>query len=86
MPSTVPAPILDLRTEEQTVAQAIGALPSELSDRSASNPAVVLLEAAGYILGRLQYQLNRWPAAVITSTVQRPVGSGGKLVLRENVR
>ena len=61
----VPAPVLDARNEDLVAAQAIGALPAELSDRSDSNPAVVLIEAAAWLLGKILYQLNNWPAAVI---------------------
>ena len=65
MSTAVPAPVLDDRNEDQIAAEAIGALPSELSDRSDSNPAVVVIEAAAYVVGRYLYQLNRWPAAVV---------------------
>lgn len=46
-------------------AQAVGSLPAELSDRSDSNPAVVIVEAAAWLYGKLSYQLNRWPRAVV---------------------
>jgi len=65
MATTIPDPVLDARDEDLVAAQAIGALPSELSDRSDSNPAVVLLEAASWIYGKLSYQLNQWPRAVV---------------------
>ncbi len=65
MSQVVPAPVLDPRNGDQVAAAAIGSLPAELSDRSDSNPAVVLLEAAGGILDKLLYNLNRWPQAVI---------------------
>lgn len=61
----VPAPVLDLRNGDQVTAQAIGALPPELSDRSDSNPAVVILEAGGTFFDKLIYQLNQWPSAVV---------------------
>lgn len=65
MATTVPAPVLDARNGDLITAEAIGSLPSELSDRSNSNPAVVFLEAAGAIFDALLYQINRWPNAVI---------------------
>jgi hypothetical protein len=65
MASIVPTPVLDTRNGAQVAAQAVGALPPELSDRSDSNPAVVILEAAAYILDKDLYQINRWPQAVI---------------------
>jgi len=40
-------------------------MPTELSDRSNANPAVVIIEAVGAIYDKLIYQLNRWPQAVI---------------------
>lgn len=65
MATTVPAPILDGRNGDLMVAEAIGSLPSELSDRSDSNPAVVIIEAVGAIYDQLVFQLNNWPKAVI---------------------
>lgn len=65
MADTVPAPVLDDRNGDLVVAEAISSLPSELSDRSNSNPAVVFLEAAGAMYDKLIFQLNRWPQAVI---------------------
>lgn len=65
MADVVPDPVLDARDGDSVAAQAIGALPAELSDRSDSNPAVVFLEASAYIYDRLTYQINRWPRAVI---------------------
>lgn len=65
MATTVPAPVLDARNGDLVTAEAIGSLPSELSDRSNSNPAVVFIEAAGAIYDALIYQINRWPSAVI---------------------
>lgn len=65
MATTTPDPVLDARDEDLVAAQAIGQLPAELSDRSDSNPAVVVLEAASWIYGKLSYQLNRWPRAVV---------------------
>ena len=69
MASIIPAPIFDLRSEDEVAAQAISALPSELSDRSDSSPAVVIIEANAYVMGRLQYQLNRWPAGVVQNSL-----------------
>ncbi len=65
MATVVPAPVLDSRDGDLVTAEAIGSLPSELSDRSNSNPAVVFLEAAGAIFDKLLFQLNQWPSAVI---------------------
>jgi uncharacterized phage protein gp47/JayE len=63
--TTVPAPVLDLRSGDQLAAQAIGALPPELSDRSNSNPFVVLIEAVFARVDALMFQLSQWPSAVI---------------------
>jgi hypothetical protein len=63
--STVPDVTLDTRDGDQITAQAIGNLPTEMSDRSNSNPAVVLLEASGYQVDKNLYQINRWPSAVV---------------------
>src|SRR5215831_5351841 len=63
--SIVPAPILDTRNGDLVVAESIGSLPSELSDRSDSNPAVVILEASGNQFDKLLFQINQWPSAVI---------------------
>lgn len=60
-----PEPVLDNRNGDSVTAQAIGALPTELSDRSDSNPAVVIIEACGAMFDKLIYQLNRWPRAVV---------------------
>lgn len=65
MADRVPDPVLDLRNGDLVTAQMIGSLPAELSDRSDSNPAVVLLEAAGAVFDKLIYQLNRLPRGVI---------------------
>lgn len=65
MASTVPTPILDTRNADLLAAQAIGALPTELSDRSNSNPFVVLIEACFARVDALMFQLNNWPSAVI---------------------
>src|SRR3990167_3800692 len=65
MSTTVPAPVLDLRNGDAVTAQAIAALPDELSDRSASNPAVAIIEATGTFFDKLIYQINRWPSAVV---------------------
>jgi hypothetical protein len=65
MASTVPAPVLDTRDGDLVTAESVGSLPTELSDRSNANPAVVLIEAVGSIYDKLIYQLNRWPQAVI---------------------
>jgi len=65
MATTVPAPVLDNRTGDLVTAEAIGSLPTELSDRSNSNPAVVIIEAVGALYDAMIYQINRWPSAVI---------------------
>lgn len=65
MATVVPAPVLDLRNGDQVVAQAIASMPAELSDRSNSNPAVVLTEAQGTFYDKIIFQLNRWPQLVI---------------------
>src|SRR5262245_36962245 len=65
MPTTMPFPVLDPRNEDLVAAQAIGSLPVELSDRGPSSPAVVVIEAAAWILGKLLFQMNSWPTAVI---------------------
>lgn len=54
-------PDLDLRNEEELVAQVIDALPAELSDRNRSNPEVKLIEGIGAFYGALLYQLNQVP-------------------------
>lgn len=65
MAIVVPSPVLDTRNGDQLAAQAIGALPPELSDRSAANPFVVLIEAVFARVDALLFQLNQWPSAVI---------------------
>lgn len=61
----VPAPVLDTRNGDQLAAQAIGALPPELSDRSNADPFVVLIEAVFARVDALLFQLNQWPSALI---------------------
>lgn len=65
MAVVVPAPVLDTRNGDQLAAQAIGALPPELSDKSNSNPFVALIEAVFARVDALMFQLNQWPSAVI---------------------
>jgi hypothetical protein len=65
MATTVPSPILDGRNGDLVTAESIASLPTELSDRSNANPAVVIIEAVGAIYDKLIYQVNRWPQAVI---------------------
>jgi hypothetical protein len=65
MATTIPAPVLDERNGDLVTAEAIASLPAELSDRSASNPAVTIIEAMGAMFDKLIYQINRWPRAVI---------------------
>jgi hypothetical protein len=64
--SVVPTVVLDTRDGDEVTAQSIGSFPSELSDRSNSNPAVVFVEACGNQFDKFLYQLNRWPDAVVT--------------------
>jgi uncharacterized phage protein gp47/JayE len=63
--STVPAPVLDTRDGDAVTAEAISNLPTELSDRSDSNPAVVMIEAQGTFFDKLLFQINQWPSSVI---------------------
>jgi hypothetical protein len=65
MATTVPSPVLDGRNGDLVTAESIASLPTELSDRSNANPAVVIIEAVGAIYDKLIYQVNRWPQAVI---------------------
>lgn len=65
MSTKVPAPVLDTRSGDLVVAEAITSLPAEMSDRSNANPAVVVLEAAGAIFDKDIFQNNQWPQAVI---------------------
>lgn len=65
MANVVPSPTLDDRNGDQVAAEAIAALPDELSDRSDSNPAVAIIEACASVYDKTAYQINRWPRAVI---------------------
>lgn len=65
----VPPPVLDPRNEDLLAAEAIGQLPAELSDRSDSSPAVTLLEGAAWLVGKMLFQINNWPASVIQKTL-----------------
>lgn len=65
MANVTPNPVLDTRNGDEVAAQAIEALPAELSDRSDSNPAVVLIEAMVSVWDKALYQINRWPRAII---------------------
>lgn len=69
MADAVPVIVLDARDGDQVTAEVIGSLPAALSDRSASNPAVVLAEATGYQYDKLAYALNRWPDTVVTKAL-----------------
>lgn len=78
----VPDPVLDTRNGDQVIAQVVGSLPDELSDRSDSNPAVVMSEALGAFFDKLIYQVNQWPralyqklAALIGVDLISPVGA-----------
>lgn len=61
----VPNPTLDSRSGDQVTAQVIAAFPPELSDRSDSNPAVVIMEAAGYFFDLLLAAINLFPRAAL---------------------
>jgi len=63
--NVTPDPVLDTRNGDEVAAEAIAALPDELSDRSDSNPAVVLIEAVASVYDKALYQINRWPRAVV---------------------
>lgn len=65
MANVVPSPVLDTRGGDQVAAEAINALPSELSDRSDANPAVAIIEACTAIYDKALYQINRWPRALV---------------------
>lgn len=69
MASKVPDPVLDLRNGDEVTAQSIASLPDELSDRSPSNPAVVLCEATGNQFDKLLAQINSWPRAAVQKTL-----------------
>lgn len=61
----VPNPTLDGRNGDQGVAEAIQSFPSELSDKSDSNPAVVIAEAFGVEYDKLLFTANQWPQALM---------------------
>jgi hypothetical protein len=65
MATLVPSPTLDTRNGDLVAAQAITSLPAELSDRSDSNPAVVIIEAQGSVADKHGFQINNWPSAVL---------------------
>lgn len=65
MATKIPSPTLDTRSGDLVVAEAIGNLPAELSDRSDANPAVTVIEAVGSIFDKDLYQANQWPSAVM---------------------
>lgn len=67
--STVPTVQLDTRDGSELAAQALGALPQELSDRGPSNPAVPIIEACGYIVDHDLYQINNFPSSVIAKVL-----------------
>lgn len=74
MATQVPAPVLDARNGDLVTAEAIGSLPSELSDRSNSNPAVVFLEAAGAMFDKLIFQVNQWASTGVIQKVLNLIG------------
>lgn len=61
----IPDPTLDDRAGDLVTAQVIASFPSELSDRSDSNPATVIAEATGYIYDLLRAAINQYPRAVL---------------------
>lgn len=65
MANPVPSPVLDTRNGDEVAADAIAALPDELSDRSDSNPAVAIIEANASVYDKALYQINRWPRALV---------------------
>ncbi len=65
MANQVPQPVLDVRNGDEVAADAIAALPPELSDRSDSNPAVAIIESVASVYDKTTYQINRWPRALI---------------------
>lgn len=65
MATIVPSPTLDTRDEDAVTAEAIASLPSELSNRSPSDPSVVIIEAIGALVGKLLFQLGQWPLGVV---------------------
>ena len=69
MTTTVPVVVLDTRDGDQVTAQSIASFPSNLSDRSDSNPAVVIVEACGNQFDKFIFQLNQWPDAVVSKTL-----------------
>ncbi len=75
--NVVPAPDLDGRNGDAVAADAIAALPDELSDRSDSNPAVAIIEALSSVYDKALYQINRWPRAL----VQKKMATSGITLL-----
>lgn len=63
-------PEIDARNEEQLVAEAIDSLPASQSDRTASNPAVKLIEACGAMYAALSFALNSWPNRVMVKMLE----------------
>lgn len=77
MGNPVPSPVLDTRSGDEVAADAIAALPDELSDRSDNNPAVAIIEANASVYDKALYQINRWPRAL----VQRQMAICGQRLL-----
>lgn len=65
MATTVPDPVLDTRDGDAVTADAIASLPAELSNRSPSDPAVVIIEAVGVLVDKLLFQLGKWPLGAV---------------------
>lgn len=74
MATVTPSPVLDNRDEDQVVAECIGALPPELSDRSDSAPQVAIIEAVGAMFGKLIFQLNQFGAPAVIQKCLALVG------------
>ena len=68
--ATLTPPTIDARDEDQLVADTVDSLPASQSDRTASNPAVKLIEACGAIYAALMFALNSWPERVMVKLLQ----------------
>ena len=68
--ATLTPPTIDARDEDQLVAATVDSLPASQSDRTASNPAVKLIEACGAIYAALMFALNSWPTRVMVKLLE----------------
>ena len=68
--ATLTPPTIDARDEDQLVAATVDSLPASQSDRTASNPAVKLIEACGAIYAALMFALNSWPTRVTVKLLE----------------